>query len=431
MFQLAAYCFDPASQSESSGTSTNAAGNNSLTENSLIARKRPAVRHPDRGVGRIFGQQLPARAAGHRPARRARDDGHGDEVPLAGGQRVEQRHALGAAGQPVAGALHVGARDDLAGPGEERRADFELRIRRHRALPRLGGRPHQITLTGSWPYSFAKFLSNSRCHVLDPLRGLQHLGVRQRLPAPARRQVGDAGYRGHLQTALPRHNRLRHRAHADGVRAEPGERANLRRRFVARPAHRQVSARPQLHAARPARPPQQAAQARVVGASQINKARQAGHRPAPQRVGAHQVDVVCQHHEIARAEAAVHAPRGIGEQQVPDAIGRQRAHRERHQRHRVPLVIMRPAAQHHHRRAAQMADEQLPRVAAHARGRKPRQPAVGNLRVHPQLAQHVVKAAAQHQRQRRPQPGQLLQPRRRGPGIRLSFAHSCSILQLI
>ena len=228
------------------------------------------------------------------------------------------------------------------------------------------------------------------------------------LPAPARRQVGDAGDRGDLQTALPRHNRLRHRAHADCIRAEPGKRANFRRRFVARPADRQVSAGPQLHAALPASLPQQAAQSRVVSASQIHKARQARHWPAAQRVGAHQVDVVGQHHEIARAEAAVDAPRGVGQQQVPDAIGGQGPHGEGHQRHRVPLVIMRPAAQHHDGRAPQMADQQLARVAAHARGRKAGQPGVGNLRVHPQLAQDVVKAAAQHQRQRGPEPRQLL-----------------------
>ena len=114
----------------------------SLTENSLIVAQRAAVRHPNRRLRRVFGEQLAAGAAGHRPARRAGDDRHGHEVPLAGGQRVEQRHALGAAGQPVAGAFHVGARDDLPGSGEQRRADLELGIRRHGALPRLGGRPH-------------------------------------------------------------------------------------------------------------------------------------------------------------------------------------------------------------------------------------------------------------------------------------------------
>ena len=112
-----------------------AAGSNSLTPNS--ARRWPAV-----ATGRFARDAESARATRHRPAGGARDDGHGDEVPLAGGQRVEQRYSLGAAGQPVAGALHVGARDGLAGLGEERRADLEFGIWRHGALPRFGGRPH-------------------------------------------------------------------------------------------------------------------------------------------------------------------------------------------------------------------------------------------------------------------------------------------------
>ena len=77
---------------------------------------------------------------------------------------------------------------------------------------------------------------------------------------------------------------------------------------------------------------------------------------------------------------------------------------------------MRPAAQHHDRRAAQVADEQLPAWPLTPVGGKPGSLRVGNLRVHPQLAQDVVKAAAQHHRQRRPEPRQLLQPRRRGLG---------------
>ena len=63
-------------------------------------------------------------------------------------------------------------------------------------------------------------------------------------------------------------------------------------------------------------------------------------------------------------------------------------------------------------------------------GGKPGSLSYRNLSVHPQFTQNVMKAAAQNQRQRGPEPGQFLEPRRCGSGIGLSLAHCCSIVRL-
>src|ERR1035437_10846227 len=96
-------------------------------------------------------------------------------------------------------------------------------------------------LHSSFEIKLCKVFYQLRAGFFHALRRFQNFRVRQISFADARRQIGDARNRRDVQSTLPRYNRLRHGAHADRVRAEFGERANLRRRLVTRPAHRQIN----------------------------------------------------------------------------------------------------------------------------------------------------------------------------------------------
>src|SRR5688572_7005842 len=70
--------------------------------------------------------------------------------------------------------------------------------------------------------------------ALHLLRGFHHFGVMQRFGKHARGGVGDARETEDLEAHVAGRDRLGHRRHPDGVGAQRAERANLRRRFVAR-----------------------------------------------------------------------------------------------------------------------------------------------------------------------------------------------------
>ena len=179
--------------------------------------------------------------------------------------------------------------------------------------------------------------------------------MRQFFLADARRQICDARDRRHAQAALPRDNRLRHRAHPDRVRTEGGERADLRRCLITRPAHCKIDTSAQFLFGNFSSLEQECPQILVVSFCQINEAQQTRNRRAAQWICAHEIDVVGQHHEIAGEEFFIDAARRICQQQIRDAKYRQCPHRERNAIHRVAFVIMGATAQDQHRRPAQMA----------------------------------------------------------------------------
>ena len=117
---------------------------------------------------------------------------------------------------------------------------------------------------------------------------------------------------------------------------------------------------------------QQPPQALSINAGLIDEAWQSRPGIATQRVGPHQIDVIGYCHEVLGSKPAVDAARGVGEQQIFYSVSRQRAHRKGNSVHRMSLVIMRTAAQHHHRCTAQAADEQLPGMTADAHWRETR-----------------------------------------------------------
>ena len=121
--------------------------------------------------------------------------------------------------------------------------------------------------------------------------------------------------------------------------------------------------------------------------------------------------------ELARAKKKL-----IGQQHISNAILCKRAHREGYERHWVPFVKMGAPAQNHHRNSTKLPDEQLARVSAYSHRWKARQLFVSNLRIHLQLAKHVMKSAAQHNCQRWAQGGKFLQSV--CGGSRLGWFHS-------
>ena len=84
-------------------------------------------------------QHLPARAARRRRPIGVGDNGDAPERSMAFGDGFEDRNALGAHREPVGGVLDVRAGDDPAVGRFQRGADFEVRKRRVRALPRKAG----------------------------------------------------------------------------------------------------------------------------------------------------------------------------------------------------------------------------------------------------------------------------------------------------
>ena len=120
-------------------------------------------------------------------------------------------------------------------------------------------------------------------------------------------------------------------------------------------------------------------------------------------VCAHQIDVVGENHEIARVKIFIDATRRVCQQQITNTEGRQRAHGERHALHRMTFVKMRPPAQDQHRRFAEMPEIQFARVADDGRFGEAGDFGVGNFFVHAQFRQRVMKAAAEHDGERRAQ----------------------------
>ena len=98
-------------------------------------------------------------------------------------------------------------------------------------------------------------------------------------------------------------------------------------------------------------------------------------RPA-QRVGAHEVDVVVDHHEVARLERGVEAAARVGEDHSPHAPRTQDADRKRDRLHVVALVVMKPSAHDGDILRGERADHELSGVTGRGAAPKSRDVAV-------------------------------------------------------
>ena len=97
---------------------------------------------------------------------------------------------------------------------------------------------------------------------------------------------------------------------------------------------------------------------------------------ADQRIIAHEIDVVLDHHEIALAILRVHAAGCSGDHQRLHSQRTQHPQRQGDLLHRVPFVIVEPAGERGHGLAGQLADDEFPGVGVDGRLRE-----VGNFSV--------------------------------------------------
>ena len=99
-----------------------------------------------------------------------------------------------------------------------------------------------------------------------------------------------------------------------------------------------------------------------------------------QRTAAEQVDVVVDHHQVARGKGDIHAPCRIGKY---DRLHAQHAEHPRPKCHRlevVPFVEMGTARQRHDSPPIDLTDHQPPFMADHSRDRPVRDVSIGNRR---------------------------------------------------
>ena len=117
---------------------------------------------------------------------------------------------------------------------------------------------------------------------------------------------------------------------------------------------------------------------------------------ADQRVVAHQVDVIVDHHQRAARAVRRNAAGGVGQDDARHAEPSQRAHREGHGLHVVAFVVMDAARQRQHALARDGAADQLAGVADHARRRPVRNVAVRNGERAAEVIREVAEARSEH-----------------------------------
>ena len=94
---------------------------------------------------------------------------------------------------------------------------------------------------------------------------------------------------------------------------------------------------------------------------------------ADQRISEHQVDVIANQHQIARLPEAVHAARGVRDDQRSRAERVNDAHRKAGEADIVALVHVKPAGERDDELSRERAGDQRPGVAGDGRRRKARE----------------------------------------------------------
>ena len=195
--------------------------------------------------------------------------------------------------------------------------------------------------------------NNAMNVIPDTLRGLEHFVVVQRLRQHARGEIRDARNAQHLDAHVPRHDRFGHRRHADRIGADqcadtaprPGSRTTDRDRQHTR---RAAASRPCAAAASSARRRSRGEYTCVRSGNRTPNRSSFG---PDQRTAAQQVDMVVDHHQIARGEPGIDA---AGRVRQDERLHAEHAEHPRGKRHRsqvVPLVEMGAARQRRDRAA--------------------------------------------------------------------------------
>src|ERR1017187_1918611 len=132
------------------------------------------------------------------------------------------------------------------------------------------------------------------------------------LARDAGREVRDAGNADDFDVVVARHDDFRHGAHPHRIGADPGERLDLGGRLVTRPGGGEVNAAPDGDLLFFGRRIEFFAQARGIRLAHINELDAAVTVDAAnERVDAQMIDVIFDHHKIARLVLRIDATRGI------------------------------------------------------------------------------------------------------------------------
>ena len=146
------------------------------------------------------------------------------------------------------------------------------------------------------------------------------------------------------------------------------------------------------------------AQVRVVGGGHVREPGSRFQVGPGERIAAHEVDVVGEHHQLAHPEPGVDGPGGVGVHHGPDPQAPVEPHGPGDQGHGVAFVAVEPAGLEHHPAPLQFAKDQPARVPRH------------RLRREAQLGEVQVEAGGgfgaggqgqfRHERRPFPDPGQ-------------------------
>src|SRR6185369_4770600 len=163
---------------------------------------------------------------------------------------------------------------------------------------------------------------------------------------------------------MPRDDRFRNRAHPDCIRTQSSQQMNLSRSFITWTRQRAVNPTSHFYIDRLRFFDHQLLQLRGVNGSHIRKTWSKSLVVwTNQRIHAHQVEMIADHHQRALAQLHVDAARRIREYQRFNTQQTEGAHRKRDFFKRVTFVVMHSPLHRQHRNAIDFPDYESTSVA--------------------------------------------------------------------
>src|ERR1700752_4924445 len=201
-------------------------------------------------------------------------------------------------------------------------------------------------------------------HVANTIASRHHFFMTDRLRRASRGHVCNARDAEHFQSHVTCDDRFRNGTHTYRIGAEIAQQMNLRRRFVTWTRQRTVDPAPHFHADRLRFLNHDLLQLRRVHGRHIRKPRSKTVVVwTTQRVDAHQIQVIADHHQRALAELHVDAARRVRQNQLLNAKRFESANRESDLFERIAFVEVNPALHCHDRNLIDRADHEPARVS--------------------------------------------------------------------
>src|SRR5215475_274127 len=166
---------------------------------------------------------------------------------------------------------------------------------------------------------------------------------------------------------------FRNGGHPGGIRSDLAEVTDLRWSFIRRTGHCRVNTFANLNIAEFSRRLQFEPQVRIVDMSLVEESRPPSvFVRAAERICAHQIDVICDKHQVAARKVRIDSPGSVRQDQALRAQPPDNTCAECDFRHGVPFVVMDPAFENHNAKLAGLTEYDLPAMAGDFRNRKMR-----------------------------------------------------------